>query len=128
VFVSFWKSLFSSVGPEGEQLSDSGVRGLLELLPKVHTEILQFFEPGASVMTGQEAFIPNVLAEFRDPTVAVVYGEGIGHAFVRVQALWGIAYLLGSSGPSWSRLVEALESNGYTVKHIRYFFCETRPG
>jgi hypothetical protein len=123
--MSFWKNLFSPLGSAGDQLSDSGVRALIEYLPRVQTEILQFFEPGTSIMMGQEVFIPNVLAEFRDPSMALVYGEGAGHAFVKVQAVQGVAYHLRSSGLTWYELVHALESKGYRVKHIHYFVCET---
>jgi hypothetical protein len=94
-------------------------------LPNVHSDILQFFEPGTNIMPGQEVWVPNVLAEFRDPSVAIVYGDGVGHAFVRVGAVWGIAYRFRSHGPNWHGLVSALENNGYRVKHIYYFACET---
>lgn len=78
------------------------------------------------MIIGQECFIPNVVAEFSDPSVAVVYGEGIGHAFVRVPAVRRVAHaLLRSSELSWYGLVQELESNGYSVKHIHYFACET---
>ena len=123
--MSFWKKLFFD--SDAQQLSECGVEGLLQHLPRVHTEILQFFEPGTTVGLGQEVWIPNVLAEFRDPSVAVVYGEGVGHAFVRVQAIFGVAALV-RSPPSWLGLVQALERNGYRVKHIHYFCCENRQG
>lgn len=113
-------------GPDRDQLSESGVRRMIEHLPKVNTEILQFFEPGTSIMYGQEGFVPNVLGEFRDPSIGMIYGEGVGHVFIRVSAVLAVAYRLESYGLNWHGLVKALESSGYHVKHIHYFACETR--
>jgi len=122
--MSFWKNLFNALGAPEEQLSEAGVRGLLAHLPQVHTEILQFFEPTCRVMIGQEVFVANVLGEFRDPSVAIVYGEGRGHAFVRASAVASVAWRLPPQDRTWNALVRALEHQGFRVKHIRYFFCE----
>ena len=108
------------------QLSDNGVLALLMQLPQIHTETLQFFESTTRIMPGQEVFIPNVLAEFRDPSVAVVYGSGVGHVYVRVSAVRSVASALSSYGFTWHGLVAALESKGYKIKRIGYFATMSR--
>lgn len=123
--MSFWKNLFNALGAPDEQLSTAGFRSLLAHLPHVQTDIMQFFEPTCRAMIGQEIFVPNVLGEFRDPSVAIVYGEGLGHAFVRVSAVASVAWRLPPQDRTWGGLIRSLELQGFRVKHIRYFACET---
>jgi hypothetical protein len=123
--LAFWENLFSVRGAfDAEQLSERGVRSLLELLPQVQTEIVQFVEPTCRIMLGQHVFIPNLLGEFRDSSIAIVYGKGRGHALVRVSALFCIARNLQSNNLNWSALVRALEREHFRIKRIGYFSCE----
>ncbi|MBK9681530.1 MAG: hypothetical protein IPO69_22190 [Saprospiraceae bacterium] len=104
-----------------DQLTESGVRAMIRNISWVHTEIFQFFEPTTIIMFGQEMFIPNVMGEFRDQEVAIVYGNGVGHAFVNVRIVRSVAFELGSSNLNWRNLVKSLKKSGYRVKHINYF-------
>jgi hypothetical protein len=77
---------FFSTHPKN-QLSARAVQWMLANLDGVQTEILQFVEPGREISIATAPFILNVMAEFRDDRLAIVYGKGSGHAFLRVSAL-----------------------------------------
>ena len=93
---------------------------MLANLDGVQTEILQFVEPGREISIASAPFILNVMAEFRDDRLAIVYGKGSGHAFLRVSALRD-ARIASRSIDGFTSLVRALGKLWYTTKQIGYF-------
>ena len=107
------------------QISDRGVKWLINHVNDVKTEILQFVEPGTSISLESTFLIPRVLAEFHDPKIGIVCGEGGGHAFIRVKYLKEV--LKDHSFDTISNydlLVKAFREKGFKIKKVRYIMFE----
>jgi hypothetical protein len=116
--MSIFERLFG-IAPRN-QISASGVRQLLAQIDMIRTEILQLVEPGTEIPFECAMFVPNVLAEFNDPHLAIVHGQGTGHAFFRVKAVRE-AILDPEPILDYTSLVRALRKKGYTVRQVKYF-------
>lgn len=100
------------------QVSARGVQWLIANIDQFKTKIIQFMEPGKEMSFTCSMFVPNAMAEFEDHKLGIVYGEGIGHAFVRVSALNSVRYSTGIK--DFASLVKAFQEHGYTTKKIDY--------
>jgi hypothetical protein len=128
--MSFFKKLFAGAVFGSEdftgQITDLGVRWMLDHLGSVETEILQFIEPTHEVYPEQAFFIPNLLGEFNDPTMGIVHGQGGGHAFIRVAMLRDIVRTHSNQIHDYATLVQLFRERGLVVKRIAYFSVAKR--
>ena len=76
-------------------------------------------EPGKQMAFESHMFVPNAMAEFKDLKLGILYGQGSGHAFIRVSALKEV---VGRSGllADFPSLAKAFRSAGYSTKEIKY--------
>lgn len=113
-------SLFDFLsGIPKDQISPRGVQWMMKHLDGVHTEILQFMEPGKELPFEAAVFIPNAMSKFGDAQIGSVHGQGSGHAFLRVSALREVS---GRRLPidDFASLVWALRKCGYKTKQVGY--------
>ena len=103
------------------QITDRGVKWIIDHLDSVQTEILQFIEPTHEVYPEQFFFVPNLLAEFNQSQMGIVHGQGGGHAFIRVDKLKEIIRTNLGQIQNYAMLVKLLRKQGFIVKRIAYF-------
>lgn len=116
--MSLLDRLFSSV--PADQISPRGIQWMLGQSSQVQTELFQFLEPGKQIPFESQMFVSNATAEFDDPKLGIIYGQGTGHAIVRVSVLRDVARSSAGSMRDFRSLVDAFRKQGYTTKKIGY--------
>jgi hypothetical protein len=112
--------LFSTSIPKN-QISERGILWLLRNLDfeQIKTEVFLFIEPGKHMTFVNSKLMPDALAEFKDAKLAILYGEGLDHAFIRVRALKSVMNVAGFK--DFTSLVNAFQRQEYKTKKVNYF-------
>jgi hypothetical protein len=121
--MSFLKKAFSGNEDFAGQISDRGLKSMLDQVGLIKTEVLQFIEPH-HVSMADSFRISNLLGEFTDPAVGIVHGQGGGRAFIRVDALKDIARANSGQIRDYATLVKLFREKGLVVKRVKYFEVE----
>ena len=118
---AFLKRLFGKRAHFGNQLSDRSVRWLIENHHAVHTELLEYVEPGFEMHFESQLLAINVGGEFKaDRKLGIVFGNGGGHAFIMVDKLKAVIAAFGGEIVDATSLAKAFEKLGYRIKKVEY--------
>jgi hypothetical protein len=108
------------------QVSDRGVKYLIDHIHEIRIEVLAFVEPGTEVFPEQAFFVGNVIAEFKnDSNLGIVHGQGGGHAFFRVKFLKEILIKHQGQINNYPSLVRAFKQEGHKIKRVPFIRFET---